>query len=184
MLARRPLLLSPLLLAAPAFAQSDQRPSITVAVQKISNTNTLEVLREQSNVGERVFYSSLWEGLISRNWQGALENVPSLATAWRRLDDRTVELDLRTGVRFHDGREMTSEDVVFSFGPERMFGTGESRGGPLFQRAPGNVPGNATRIRSAILASTLLASPATEFCSCSTSGLPSRTAIIPPGNVM
>ena len=68
MIAHRPLLLSPALLAAPALAQSDQRPSITVAVQKISNTNTLEVLRAQSNVGERIFYASLWEGLISRNW--------------------------------------------------------------------------------------------------------------------
>ena len=139
MLPRRPFLLAPTLLAAPALGQADQRPSITVAVQKISNTNTLEVLREQSNVGERIFYSSLWEGLIGRNWQGALENVPGLATAWRRLDDRTVELDLRPGVRFHDGREMTSDDVVFAFGPERMFGRAEASA-TLFARAPGNNP--------------------------------------------
>ena len=140
MLNRRPLLLAPTLLAAPALlaspalAQSNQRPAITVAVQKISNTNTLEVLREQSNVGERVFYSSMWEPLIGRNWAAGLEPVPGLATAWRRVDDRTVELDLRQGVRFHDGTEMTSEDVVFSFGPERMFGTGKTSGAALFQR--------------------------------------------------
>jgi len=137
MLNRRPLLLAPALLAAPALAQTNQRPAITVAVQKISNTNTLEVLREQSNVGERVFYSSMWEPLIGRNWAAGLEPVPGLATAWRRVDDRTVELDLRQGVRFHDGTEMTSEDVVFSFGPERMFGTGEASGAALFQRSPG-----------------------------------------------
>ena len=28
---------------------------------------------EQSNVGERVFFSSLWEGLIGKNWRGNLE---------------------------------------------------------------------------------------------------------------
>ena len=142
MLARRSLLLSPALLAMPALAQSDQRPAITVAVQKVVNSNTLEVLREQSNVGERVFFTSIWEGLIGRNWQGQLESVPALATAWRRIDDRTVELDLREGVRFHDGAEMTAEDVVFTFGPERMFGTGEAAPGtPLFQRIPGAAAG-------------------------------------------
>ena len=142
MITRRSLLATPpaLLaapLAAPALAQSDQRPSITVAVQKVVNSNTLEVLREQSNVGERVFFSSLWEGLISRNWMGNLESVPGLATAWRRIDDRTVELDLRQGVRFHNGDLMTAEDVVFTFGRERMFGGGEQAANvPLFESIP------------------------------------------------
>jgi peptide/nickel transport system substrate-binding protein len=141
MIRRRLLLATPALAALPrpAIAQADQRPSITVAVQKVVNSNTLEVLREQSNVGERVFYSSIWEGLIARNWLGALESVPGLATEWRRLDDRTVELTLRQGVRFHNGDEMTAEDVVFSFGRERMFGTGEGApaAGTLFARIPG-----------------------------------------------
>lgn len=109
-------------LARPSIVRADDRPAVTVAVQKISNTNTLEPLREQSNVGERVFHTSLWEGLIGRNYQGALESVPVLATAWRRIDERTVEFTLRQGVKFHDGETMTAEDVAFSFGPERMFG--------------------------------------------------------------
>ena len=123
---RRHLLAAPALAVLPRFAiaQSDQRPAITIAVQKIVNSNTLEVLREQSNVGERVFFTSLWEGLISRNWLGNLESRPGLATEWRRIDDKTVELSLRRGVRFHNGDEMTAEDVAFSFGAERMFGTG------------------------------------------------------------
>jgi peptide/nickel transport system substrate-binding protein len=137
---RHLLLAAPALVALPrlAVAQADQRPSITIAVQKVVNSNTLEVLREQSNVGERVFYSSLWEGLIARNWLGGLESVPGLATEWRRLDDRTVELKLREGVRFHNGDEMTAEDVVFSFGTERMFGTGSAQAqAALFARIPG-----------------------------------------------
>jgi len=145
MLGRRSLLATPTLVALPRFAiaQADQRPAVTIAVQKVVNSNTLEVLREQSNVGERVFYSSLWEGLIGRNWLGNLESVPGLATAWRRLNERTVELTLRQGVRFHNGDEMTVEDVVFSFGPERMFGTGaagQAAGGTLFARIPGQGP--------------------------------------------
>ncbi|MCJ2094548.1 ABC transporter substrate-binding protein [Methylobacterium sp. J-072] len=113
---------APFVIRHAALAQADARPSITVAVQKVSNTNTLDVLREQSNVGERVFFSSLWEGLIGRNWRGQLEAVPGLATGWRRIDERVVELTLRRGVKFHNGDAMTAEDVAFSFGRERMFG--------------------------------------------------------------
>lgn len=110
-----------------AIAQSDNRPSITIAVQKTSNSNTLDVLREQSNVGERIFFSSIWESLISKDWRGNLETVPGLATEWRRIDERTVELKLRQGVKFHNGDEMTAEDVLFTFGRERMFGATEAK---------------------------------------------------------
>lgn len=103
------------------------RPSITIAVQKIVNSNTLDVLREQSNVGERVFFGSIWESLIGRNLRGQLEAQPMLATAWKRIDDQTVELKLREGVRFHNGDEMTAEDVVFTFSRERMFGETEPK---------------------------------------------------------
>lgn len=109
-----------------AFAQTN-RPSITIAVQKIVNSNTLDVLREQSNVGERVFFGSIWESLIGRNLRGQLEAQPMLATAWTRIDDQTVELKLREGVRFHNGDEMTAEDVAFTFSRERMFGDTEPK---------------------------------------------------------
>jgi peptide/nickel transport system substrate-binding protein len=110
-----------------AIAQGDTRPSITIAVQKISNSNTLDTLREQSNVGERIFYTHLWEPLIGRNWRGQLESMPGLATEWKRIDDQTVELKLRQGVKFHNGDEMTAEDVVFSFSRERMFANTEAK---------------------------------------------------------
>src|SRR5262245_54981927 len=80
-------------LPRPAIGQADNRPSITIAVQKVSNSNTLDVLREQSNVGERVFFTSIWEALIGRDWLGQLSPVPGLATEWRRIDDKTVELN-------------------------------------------------------------------------------------------
>ncbi len=116
-------------LSLPRFAvgQADTRPTITVAVQKVSNSNTLDVLREQSNVGERIFFSSIWEGLIGRDWLNGLKKVPLLATEWSRINDQTVELKLRQGVKFHNGDEMTAEDVVFSFSRERMFANTEAK---------------------------------------------------------
>ncbi len=110
-------------LVLPRFAigQSDNRPTITIAVQQISNSASLEPLREQSNVGTRTF-SFMFEGLIGRNLLSEMETVPALAESWRRIDNRTVELSLRKGVKFHNGDEMTAEDVAFTFSRDRMFG--------------------------------------------------------------
>jgi peptide/nickel transport system substrate-binding protein len=130
-------------LVLPRFAigQADNRPSVTVAVQKIANSNTLETLREQSNVGSRTFHSYA-EPLIATDWMGDLSLRPGLATAWRRIDERTVELSLRPDVRFHNGDVMTAEDVAFSFGPERMWGAGGTAA-PGAQGLFGSVTGGA-----------------------------------------
>ncbi len=104
-----------------AIGQADNRPTITVAVQKIANSNTLDCLREQSNVGTR-FMPMFVERLIDLNYQGQLESKPGLATEWRRIDDRTVEFSLRRGVKMHDGRDFSAEDVAMSFSAARMFG--------------------------------------------------------------
>ncbi|CAA9566616.1 MAG: hypothetical protein AVDCRST_MAG19-2330 [uncultured Thermomicrobiales bacterium] len=42
------------------------------------------------------------------------ELLPGLAERWEQPDDRTYVFTLRPGVTFHNGREMTADDVVFS----------------------------------------------------------------------
>jgi peptide/nickel transport system substrate-binding protein len=124
-------------LPLPALAQADGRPAVTVAVQNITTSNTLEMLLEQSNVGTRIFRNYV-EPLVDTDWIGDMSLRPGLATAWQRLDDRTVEFELREGVRFHNGDLLTAEDVVFSFGPERMWGGGS-------REVPAVVPQTARR---------------------------------------
>jgi len=77
-----------------------------VAVQKIANSNTLDCLREQSNVGTRMM-TMFVERLIDLDYQGKLDIKPGLATEWRRIDDRTVEFKLRPGVKLHNGDEFS-----------------------------------------------------------------------------
>lgn len=40
--------------------------------------------------------------------------VPGLAESWRAVDPTTWEFRLRRGVKFHDGSELTADDVIFS----------------------------------------------------------------------
>ena len=40
---------------------------------------------------------------------------PGLAESWDTTDYQTYRIKLRHGVPFHDGHEMTSADVVFTF---------------------------------------------------------------------
>jgi len=43
-----------------------------------------------------------------------LNPVPGLVESWDTPDDRTYVLHVRQGVKFHNGREMTAEDIFFS----------------------------------------------------------------------
>ncbi|UGA54843.1 ABC transporter substrate-binding protein [Vibrio sp. VB16] len=44
-----------------------------------------------------------------------LDFEPRLATSWERQNDTTVRFNLRKGVKFHSGNEMTADDVVWTF---------------------------------------------------------------------
>ena len=121
MITRRATLVAPFLLPRVAIGQP-ARPALTVAVQKIANTGTLDPLREQSSNASERYLNLILEQPILRDQQRGLERVPGLATDWRRVDARTVELTIRPDVAMHDGRTLSAEDVAFTFGP-RMFGT-------------------------------------------------------------
>ena len=43
------------------------------------------------------------------------EAIPALATSWETEDNQTWTYHLREGVKFHDGEEVTAEDVKFMF---------------------------------------------------------------------
>ena len=93
--------------------------NFVVAVQQ--NPPTMEPMRENSNAQMRVLYN-IGETLISIDFKHGFKLIPGLATEWKRLDDLTLEFKLRKGVKFHNGEEMTAEDVAFTFGPERFTG--------------------------------------------------------------
>jgi peptide/nickel transport system substrate-binding protein len=56
--------------------------------------------------------SLLFDPLVRRDQRFGLQ--PALATSWETPDPRTWVFHLRTGVRFHDGRPLTSRDVKYT----------------------------------------------------------------------
>jgi peptide/nickel transport system substrate-binding protein len=48
-------------------------------------------------------------------WDERNRLAPGLAASWETDDYQTYRVKLREGVRFHDGHELTSEDVVYTF---------------------------------------------------------------------
>jgi peptide/nickel transport system substrate-binding protein len=74
---------------------------------------SLDAYFNNSATGARLAYD-IWDGLLDRNPDTG-ELVPNLATAWRWVDDSTLELDLRQGVKFHDGEPFSADDVVYTF---------------------------------------------------------------------
>ena len=57
---------------------------------------------------KHVFDTLVWSG-------DGLELEPRLAESWKVVDPTTWEFKLRRGVKFHNGRELTAEDVAYTF---------------------------------------------------------------------
>jgi len=55
----------------------------------------------------------VWDTLIYRDPK-TNEYKGSLATSWKWIDDKTLELELRKGVKFHNGEEFDADDVVYT----------------------------------------------------------------------
>ncbi len=55
----------------------------------------------------------VWDTLIYRDPRTG-EYKGNLAISWKWVDDRTLDLELRQGVRFHNGEPMDADDVVYT----------------------------------------------------------------------
>jgi peptide/nickel transport system substrate-binding protein len=91
-------------LAAPAAAQELR---IAMAADVTSADPHFFNLFPNNNIAEHTY-----DKLVRMDADSRM--IPGAATSWKAIDDKTWEFKLRKGIKFHDGSELTAEDVVFS----------------------------------------------------------------------
>jgi peptide/nickel transport system substrate-binding protein len=95
--------------AVPAAAKPKVGGKITWGLEQ-DHTNLLPfgAIATANQWGKEYMYESLVE------WDKDLIVKPALAEKWSTPDDKTWIWNLRQGVKFHDGSEVTAEDVKYS----------------------------------------------------------------------
>ncbi|TCR61670.1 ABC transporter substrate-binding protein [Bosea sp. BK604] len=57
--------------------------------------------------------ANVWDTLVYRD-PDTNEYKGQLAKSWKQVDDKTIEFELRQGVKFHNGEEFDADDVVYT----------------------------------------------------------------------
>jgi peptide/nickel transport system substrate-binding protein len=110
----------------PEASQAVEAPATAVAATEVKNPNTLieATIGEPESLdpawaydtasGEVIF--NVYETLLFLQKDKVDQFVPMLATNWDISSDGvTYTFHIRPGVKFHDGHELTPEDVAYSF---------------------------------------------------------------------
>lgn len=96
-------------LAAPAFAQKSKETMRISVSSPMQNLDT----HMDPHVTSRFFSKSVFDNLVAFDPVNR-RYVPLLATAWKRIDPKTIEFTLREDVRWHDGKPFSADDVVYT----------------------------------------------------------------------
>ncbi|RKY01105.1 ABC transporter substrate-binding protein [Candidatus Poribacteria bacterium] len=83
----------------------------TLVVGIVQTLPTLDPAMHRDRTVESVL-RNIFDCLTTRDAQ--MNVVPQLAESWELVDDLTWKFKLRKGVKFHNGDELTAEDVVFT----------------------------------------------------------------------
>jgi peptide/nickel transport system substrate-binding protein len=97
------------LLPGTAAAQAGNVLNIGLATTPSSADPHFYAFQPNLNLALHVF-----SRLVERD--ARLRPVPGLALSWTPVEDRIWEFKLRPGVKWHDGRDFTADDVAFTIG--------------------------------------------------------------------
>lgn len=101
------LLLGSLALSGPAVADKKNNTVRFAYDQVIENVDPyFNNVRLGVIIGQIAWDTLIYRDPVSNEYKG------QLATSWKWIDDRTLELELRRGVKFHNGDAFDADDVV------------------------------------------------------------------------
>ncbi|MDO5408057.1 MAG: ABC transporter substrate-binding protein [Eubacteriales bacterium] len=111
--------------SAPADGQSGEKKDSAILATSGEPTRFYPCGPEGSNGNDYLVLNNIYDTLVFLNADGTLK--PCLATEWSVSEDGLCyTFKIREGVKFHDGSEMTPEDVVFSFDQSVQNSTGKA----------------------------------------------------------
>ena len=92
-------------------AAQKSKDTLRVALdQPIRLIDALHNPNPEANLVDRAVMDTLVAyDVASHSYKG------QLAESWQRVDDTTLDVTLRRGVKFHDGVELDADDVIYSF---------------------------------------------------------------------
>ncbi len=93
--------------AAPAYAGKREN-TLKIAADQVPES--IDSYFNNIRIGVIITHH-VWDHLVYRDPK-TNEYKGSLSTGWRWVDDKTLEFDLRQGVRFHNGEAFDADDVV------------------------------------------------------------------------
>jgi len=98
-------------LATPAFAQPPADRTLTIATGGSITSVDPHFFNASPNSSLALH---IFDALVQRSPDAKFQ--PALATSWRVIEPTLWEFKLREGVKWHDGRPFTAEDVEFTYG--------------------------------------------------------------------
>lgn len=101
-----------LLVAALAAALALPAAAQTLRWASAGDPQTMDPYSQNENLTNNINHQ-VYEFLVERD--KSLGFVPGLATEWKQTGPLQWRFKLRPGVKFHDGKPFTADDVVFSF---------------------------------------------------------------------
>jgi peptide/nickel transport system substrate-binding protein len=98
--------------AAMEFKSADPK---TFTLVTFGDTDTLDPAWNYESAGDAII-DNLYDQLVVYEGSDASKVVPELASSWEVLDGGlTYVFQIREGVKFHEGQDLTPEDVAYSF---------------------------------------------------------------------
>jgi peptide/nickel transport system substrate-binding protein len=91
-----------------------QGSGVTITVVRGTDLWTGDPLND-TQATSRSLFNNVFDPLVRINWQDMENPLPALATSWEVLSDTAIRLHLRQGVKWHDGKDFTADDVKFTF---------------------------------------------------------------------
>ncbi|HSG37219.1 MAG TPA: ABC transporter substrate-binding protein, partial [Paracoccaceae bacterium] len=94
-----------LLFAAPAVSASELTVGFTL------DADTLDPANHRKRETETII-RNLYDGILTRDAE--MNVVPEIAESYSQISPTVYEFKIRQGIKFHDGSDLTAEDVKFT----------------------------------------------------------------------